>query len=246
MASYETASRAFPRIKTHGLRLRVSGNLKKESKSYSVASNSNSRRRTANLRVESKHRGRWRLVPRHEAGAILPTESQCHIPADRSLDDSAWRRRGLVIAKRTALMAPKDGTSRLPVGGPLDLADARYLQHELAKLGVTAKIRSDRSSGSRQSLHLVLVSPGALKQAELAREQLLSDPDPSDEVDSDSETKHRASRKSALVLGLLGFVTGLRVGARAFGSVWLGIALAAVLSVAAFGATRLFFQSPGE
>lgn len=142
-------------------------------------------------------------------------------------------------------MALKNSDLRVPVGGPLYLAEARYLQHELARIGLKAKIRRDPSSASRRGcVHVVLVSPEDAEAAELARHDLLDDSEAPDEAPGGSEPQY--PRKSALVLAVLGFVTGLRVGARALGSVWLGIALAAILSALAFFVTRTFFGSPRQ
>lgn len=134
-----------------------------------------------------------------------------------------------------------DPHSVIPVGGPLYLAEARYLQDELKKIGIASRVRSDRSLGSRRGrIHRLFVCSEDAASAQLAREKLLDDIGYREQDGSDD---NRKLQKGPLVFGVLGLVTGFRVGGRLLKSPWLAILLAGFLGTLAFCATRLFFPT---
>lgn len=137
-------------------------------------------------------------------------------------------------------MAQQDDR-RVPVGLPMQLAEANFLQHELQKLGVNSVIRSDRSVGSQPgAVHTLFVAPENAKTAELAREKLLGDPEAGEETTDG--TGRQIARNTPFVLGVIGFVTGLRIGGSFLGSNWSPILLGGLLASVVFWVSHNFFS----
>lgn len=140
-----------------------------------------------------------------------------------------------------------DGQRRVPLGAPLFLGEAAFLQNELRRRGIDVGIHSDESLGPiTEAIHSLMVLTVDLDRACAARDQIL----PSGEEtarDGDAGTDGEVGRltKSALA-ACLGFLGGARL-ARGFhgGSPWR-LALPALLGAAAFVLTLAATGQPAS
>lgn len=125
-----------------------------------------------------------------------------------------------------------DPRESVQVGGPLSLAEARFLEHELKQAGIACAVRRERKlEADRDATHFVMVMERDLEAAGRLRQNLLDD----DRDGSPAPRSRHASRRGPLILGILGLVVGLRIGTRLHGPGWLAVLIPIVFALASFG-----------